>query len=50
MYICILDFIYIERIVIINYDLLMEVKLLCEFFICMYECGDNIKVKYNEVI
>lgn len=48
MYICIQDFIYIERFVIINYDLLMEVKLLCEVF--MYECGDKIKVKYNEVI
>lgn len=44
------DFTHIERIVIINYDLPMEVKLSCEPFTCMYERGDNIKVKYNEVI
>lgn len=48
MYTCIQDFTHIERFVIINYDLPMEVKLSCEAF--MYERGDKIKVKYNEVI
>lgn len=48
MYTCIQDFTHIERFVIINYDLPIEVKLSCEAF--MYERGDTIKVKYNEVI
>lgn len=48
MYTCIQDFTHIERFVIINYDLPMEVKQSCEAF--MYERGDKIKVKYNEVI
>lgn len=42
MYTCIQDFTHIERFVIINYDLPMEVKLSCEAF--MFERGSAIVI------